>query len=82
MNPIATNLTVQHQGKILDIAIVILREVVGNNLKYIAQGVEYAICVQASSIEQLEERLSKTLLGHIAISTKLGLEPFACIALE
>lgn len=58
---------------------VVMTEVVGNQVKFVAQCVEYDICVQASSMRQLKERLFKTLHAHVFIARKCGLEPFTCM---
>jgi hypothetical protein len=59
---------------------VVVSEVVGGESKYIAQFVEYDICVQASSIKELKERIFKTLRGHSAIAQACGKRPFECVA--
>jgi hypothetical protein len=58
---------------------IVLTEVVGCTVKYVAQFVEHDICVQASSLKELKERVFKTLSGHIAISAAIGSRPFSGI---
>ena len=55
-------------------------EAVKTGCMYVAQFVEYDICVQAPTIKELKERLVKTLVGHIAIAEKCGMKPFECVA--
>lgn len=40
---------------------------------------QYNIVVQARNKHSLNDRIYKTLIGHIAIARKLGLIPFECL---
>lgn len=53
----------------------------GDSVKvsYVGKCVEYDICVQASSVEQLAERFRQTIFGHILIAMKNGKTPFQCL---
>lgn len=64
----------------ISLTAVVMAAVVGGQSKYVAQGVEYDICVQAGSVKELKERMAKTLRGHLFISQQCGVKPFACVA--
>ncbi len=64
----------------VNLTAVVVGEVIGGEVKYVAQCVEYDICVQASSIKELKERIFKTLRGHVFIAQKCGMQPFASVA--
>lgn len=59
--------------------VVVTPEKAGDQVKYVAQCVEFDICVQGSSINQIKDRFLKTVWGHILISLECGVEPFACL---
>jgi hypothetical protein len=49
----------------------------GAEATYVAQCVEFDMCVQGKTLQEIQDRLNKMILGHILISKKLGREPFA-----
>jgi hypothetical protein len=74
------NSTMKSAQQSISLTAVVIPEVVGGQSKYVAMGVEYDICVQASSVRELKERMHKTLRGHLFISQQCGVKPFECVA--
>jgi len=60
--------------------IVVRPENTQRGVLYVAECVEYDICVQGSTVAQVKERFLKTIWGHIIIALENGLTPFACLA--
>jgi len=48
-------------------------------VKYVAQCVEFDICVQGKTIAEIKARFLQAVNGHISIAQKNGVEPFECL---
>ncbi len=56
------------------------KELLPNNVKvWVAESKEYDIVVQAPTLKILNERIAKTIRGHIAICKATNKVPFECI---
>jgi hypothetical protein len=54
-----------------EIRVVVYRE--GDH--YVAQGLEFDICVQAGSLDELQERFSRTAFATLAVCLERGTDP-------
>ena len=62
--------------KSINLTVIAKPEVASNQAIYVGQCREYDICVQGKTLSELRERFKETIIGHVAISRALGVEPF------
>jgi hypothetical protein len=51
----------------------------GDSTMYVAQCIEYDICVQGPTIDAIMQRFAKAVVGHIVICMRTGDVPFVCL---
>jgi hypothetical protein len=70
----ATNMIAQN------FTVVVNPQKAGDQVVYVAQCVEFDLCVQGKTLEEVKMRFLKSVWGHVIIAMECGLKPFACLA--